>query len=76
MGPTDQMEETSEERQLWVWIGIAAGLTLGAAATVYLLRHNDAAHRMDRLLRRCEGRIHNIESSLSDLESSLTSPQA
>lgn len=75
MEPMDPMEETSEERQLWVWIGIAAGLTLGAAATVYILRHNDAAHRMDRLLRRCEGRIHNIESSLTDLESSLNSSQ-
>jgi len=65
------MEDTSQERQQWIWMGIVAGLALGAAATVYLLRHNDAARRMDRLLRRCEGRIHNIESSLEGLESSL-----
>jgi hypothetical protein len=31
---------------------------------------------MARLLRRCEDRIHSIESSLAGLESSLTSSQA
>ncbi len=70
------MDETSQERELWVWIGIVAGLAVGVVGALYLIRHNDAAHRMDRLLRRCEDRIHNIEASLADLESSLVASDA
>ena len=66
------MEERSDERHLWMWVGIAAGVAVGAAAVVLVLRQVDAPHRMERLLRRCEDRIHNIEGSLSDLESSLS----
>ncbi len=72
------MSETLEEtqaRQLWVWAGIAVGVALGAAGVVYLFRQGDAGHRMDRLLRRCEDRIKNIQSSLADLESTLTPSQ-
>jgi hypothetical protein len=72
------VSETPEEvqaRQLWVWVGIAAGVALGAAGVVYLFRQGDAAHRMDRLLRRCEDRIQNIQSSLADLESTLSPSQ-
>jgi hypothetical protein len=49
----------------------AAGRAAGAAGVMFVLRQVDAPHRVERLLRRCEDRIHNIESSLSDLESSL-----
>ena len=66
------MEERSDERHLCMWVGIAAGVAVGAAAVVLVLRQVDAPHRMERLLRRCEDRIHNIEGSLSDLESSLS----
>ncbi len=71
---SETLEET-QSRQLWVWIGIAAGVALGAAGVAYLFRQGDAGHRMDRLLRRCEDRIKHIQSSLSDLESTLTSSQ-
>jgi hypothetical protein len=66
------MDERSDERHLWMWVGIAAGLAAGAAGVMFVLRQVDAPHRVERLLRRCADRIHNIESSLSDLESSLT----
>ncbi len=59
-----------------LWLALVLGVAGGVAGVIYLLRHNDASHRMDRLLRRCEGRIHNIESSLAELESSLGSPRS
>jgi hypothetical protein len=70
------MEETSDSREMWMWIGIAAGVAVGVAGVVYLMRHTDAPHRLEKLLQRCEDRIHNIESSLSGLESSLGAAQA
>lgn len=66
------MEERSDERHLWMWVGIAAGAAAGAVAVMLILRQVDPPHRVERLLRRCEDRIHNIEGSLSDLESSLS----
>jgi hypothetical protein len=73
---TAAMEERAHKRQMALWLALVLGVAGGVAGAVYLLRHNDAAHRMDRLLRRCEGRIHNIESSLAELESSLALPQS
>jgi len=64
------MGVSERKRSALVWLGVGVGV---AAAVLYLLRHNDAAHRMNRLLRRCEDRIHGIEDSLSHLESSLGS---
>ncbi|MBN1459296.1 MAG: hypothetical protein JXA57_07155 [Armatimonadetes bacterium] len=66
------MEERTDERHLWMWVGLAAGAAAGAVAVMLVLRQVDAPHRVERLLRRCEDRIHNIEGSLSDLESSLS----
>jgi hypothetical protein len=65
------MEESSDSREMWMWIGIAAGIAVGVTGVIYLMRHTDAPHRLEKLLKRCEDRIHNIESSLSGLESSL-----
>jgi hypothetical protein len=70
------MEESAHKRQVALWLAVVLGVAGAVAGTVYLLRHNDAAHRMDRLLRRCEGRIHNIEGSLAELESTLGSAES
>jgi hypothetical protein len=70
------MEETCDSRQLWMWVGIAAGVALGVVGVAYLVNQTDAPRRMERLLRRCEDRINNIEGSLAGLESSLNSPPA
>jgi hypothetical protein len=67
------MEESAHKRQTVLWLALVLGVAGGVAGLIYLLRHTDAAHRMDRLLRRCEGRIHNIESTLAELESTLGS---
>jgi hypothetical protein len=65
-----------DSREVWMWIGIAVGVALGTAGVVYLMRRTDAPRHMEKLLRRCEDRIHNIESALTGLESSLSSSQA
>jgi hypothetical protein len=70
------MEETSDSREMWMWIGIAAGVAVGVAGVLYLMRHTDAPHRLEKLLKQCEDRIHSIESSLSGLESSLSAAQS
>ena len=69
----DSFEEDSPTSQGWIWLAVAVGAALGAVGVVYLFRHRDPAFRMDRLLRRCEDRIHNIESYLAQLESTLSS---
>lgn len=71
------MQRSSDDRQgrhFVVWLGLAAGAALGALAVAYLIHQRNPAHRMDRILRRCEDRIHNIQSSLAELESSLAAP--
>jgi len=65
------MEESCDSREMWMWVGIAAGVAVGVAGVAYLMRHTDVPRRLEKLLRRCEDRIHSIESSLSGLESSL-----
>lgn len=69
------MEEGAHKRQMALWLALVLGVAGGVAGAIYLVRRNDAAHRMNRLLRRCEGRIHNIESSLAELESTLGSTE-
>jgi hypothetical protein len=64
------MGASERKRSALIWLGVGVGV---AAGVYYLLRHNDAAHRMDRLIRRCEDRIHGIEDSLTSLETSLGS---
>jgi hypothetical protein len=62
-----------EEHHAWLWVAAAAGLALGVAGMVWLLRYRDPARSMSRLLQRCQDRIKVIESSLSDLESAFRS---
>lgn len=65
-----QVEEEREQSP-WLWLGVAAGVVLGAAAAVWLVRYRDPSRSMGRLLRRCHERIADIESSLAALHSSL-----
>ena len=74
--PSFTATEESDSREVWMWVGIAAGAALGIAGVAYLIRRTDAPRSMERLLRRCEERIHSIESSLAGLESSLSSSRA
>ncbi len=62
--------EQAEEHQTWMWLVLAAGAALAAFAVAYYLQRNPS-YRLDHLLRRCETRIHNLESSLAELESTL-----
>lgn len=67
-------EETNDS-QSWLWLAVAAGAVLGAVGIAYLFWERNPTYRLDRLLRRCEDRIHNIEDSLTELESSLVPPR-
>lgn len=60
-----------DDRTSWWWVAVAAGAALSTAAAIWLLWYGDPAHRMDRILRRCQDRIGDIEEALSDLEVSL-----
>jgi bacteriorhodopsin len=60
------------EGSSWVWMAVGIGAALGAIAVISLLRYRNPVSRMDRILRRCENRIHDLEAYLSDLESSLS----
>jgi hypothetical protein len=51
-------------------MAVAAGAALGTAALVWLVWYGDPARRMERLLRRCQERITDIEESLGQLEAS------
>jgi hypothetical protein len=66
-------DDEEEEQHAWLWVAAAAGLALGVAGMVWLLRYRDPVRSMDRLLRRCQDRINVIESSLSELESAFRS---
>ena len=76
MEETESCFDCCDSAQFWTWIGIAAGVALGTAGVFYLLQRTNAPRRMEKLLRRCEDRILNIESALTGLESSLGSSQA
>jgi len=64
-------EHENEERNAWLWVAAAAGLALGVAGVVWWLRYRDPVRSVERLLRRCQERITDIESSLSDLETAV-----
>lgn len=66
------VSEETDGRNSLLWVALAAGAALGAIGVAYLFWERNPSHRLDRLLRRCEDRIHNIEDSLADLESSLS----
>jgi hypothetical protein len=65
------MFKETDNQDVWKWVGIATGIALGVAGVVYLLRQTDAPHRLERLLARCENRIHGLEDTLTGLENSL-----
>jgi len=50
---------------------VAAGAAVSTAAAVWLVWYGDPAQRMERILRRCQDRIGDIEEALSELETSL-----
>jgi len=55
-----------------MWIAGVAGAAVAAVGLVYFLRYRDPGYRMDRLLRRCEARIDDVEAFLAQLEQSLS----
>jgi hypothetical protein len=46
------------------WLVVAATAALGTFALICILRYRDPKRRMDRILRRCQERIEDIETSL------------
>lgn len=56
------------------WMAVAAGAALGVFGALWVVHRRNPVERMNRLLRRCQDRIGNIESSLAELESSLQPP--
>lgn len=65
-------QDQEEAAQTWTWLAAVAGAAVAAVGLVYLLRQRDPGHRMDRLLRRCEARIEDVETFLAQLEHSLS----
>ena len=59
-----------ESAHAWLWIAALAGAA--AVAIAYLVRSRDPGYRLDRLLRRCEARVGDVEESLEKLEQSLS----
>ena len=59
------------ESSSWIWIAAAVGAAVGVIGVVSLLRRRNPVRRMNRILRRCEDRIHSLETSLAEIESSL-----
>lgn len=66
MGKDDEREDKE-----YLWMAVAGGAALGAAALVWLVWYRDPGRRMERLLKRCQERISDIEDSLGQLEASL-----
>lgn len=62
--------EEDRERAAWIWIAATVGGAVAAAGAVWLVRYRDPDRRMARLLRRCQERIDDIETSVGRLESS------
>ena len=67
--------EEAESGRLWTWVAVAAGAALGVLVVIYLSQQRDPSYRMDRVLRRCEERIRDIESSLLDLQIASSPPE-
>jgi hypothetical protein len=65
-----QAEE--ETAQTWIWVAAVAGAAVAVVGLVYFLRYRDPGYHMDRLLRRCEERIDDVETFLAQLEQSLS----
>ncbi len=56
----------------WALIAVIGSAALGAFGLVYLLRRRNPGRTVDRLLRRCEQRIEDLESAVIGLESALS----
>lgn len=60
--------ETEEpDHAAWVWGAVAAGVVVGAVAVIWLMQYRKPDRSTDRLLRRCQERLEDIEASLSTL---------
>ena len=69
--PVSNSQAEEEEGHAWIWLAAVGGAALAAVGLVYVLRARDPGYRMDRLLRRCEARIDDVETSLAQIEQSL-----
>jgi hypothetical protein len=58
--------------EAWTWLAVVAGAGLVALGATYLLRRRNPIRSVDRLLRRCERRIQDLESAVIGLESALS----
>ena len=66
-------QRESEAFEAWTLLAVVAGAALAALGAAYLLRRRNPIRSVDRLLRRCEERIQELESAVVGLESVLTS---
>jgi hypothetical protein len=60
-------ETEAQDHAAWVWGAVAAGVVVGAVAVIWLMQYRKPDHRADRLLRRCQDRLEDLEASLSTL---------
>ena len=69
--------ESHDDTDLWIWGAVAAGAILGAVGIIWLMQYRKPDRSMDRLLRRANDRIEDIETTLAALtESPAPEPEA
>lgn len=56
-----------QDHAAWVWGAVAAGVVVGAVAVIWLMQYRKPDRRTDRLLRRCQDRLEDLEASLATL---------
>lgn len=64
----EQQEHEAQAHPVWFWTALGVGAVAGAVTVVWMMQYRKPDRSMNRLLRRCEGRLDTIEESMSDLE--------
>ena len=64
-------DSDSRAFEAWVWLAAATGAALVTFGAAYLIRRRNPVRSVNRLLRRCEQRIHDLESAVIGIESTL-----
>ena len=64
----EQQEHEAQAHPVWFWTTLGVGAVAGAVTVVWMMQYRKPDRSMNRLLRRCEGRLDTIEESISDLE--------
>ncbi len=62
------MSKSNGEGRQYLWMAVAAGAAAATAALVWMMWQRSPTQRTERLLRRCQRRITDIEESLGRTE--------